>query len=114
MNNITFTEREELVLEVLLKKAWNPNMISFDDLKGEPSLKEISIDSLKGIFGSLCKKDIIMFDDEVNGNEIYTFLFPVATDQKPIKVFDGYVDTIDKVKQWFAEGKKDLDDREWA
>ena len=116
MRNITFTEKEELVLKVLLERAWNPNMISFDDLKGAHSLKEISVDSLKGVFGSLCKKGIIMFDDEVQGNEIFTFQFPVATDQKPKKVFDGYVDTIDKVKQWFAEGKDSLRFRpeEWV
>lgn len=108
MKEISFTFKEELVLKVLLERAWNPNMISFDDLKGAHSLKGISVDSLKGVFGSLCKKGIIMFDDEVEGNEIFTFQFPVATDQKPKEVFDGYVDTIDKVKQWFAEGKDSL------
>ena len=113
MTNITFTEKEELVLEVCLNRAWHPNMISFDDLKDAPTLKEFSIDTLKGVFGSLCKKGIIMFDEEVNGNELFSFQFPCKTDSVPKECFNGYVDTIDKVKQWFKEGKNDLMAWEW-
>ena len=114
MTNITFTEREELVLNVCLERGWEPNMISFDDLKDAPTLKEISIDSLKGVFGSLCKKNVIRFDEEIKGNEIYTFCFPCCTDEEPEKCFNGYVNTIDKVKKWFAEGKNNLNSWEWA
>jgi hypothetical protein len=113
MTNKTFTEKEEIVLKVILDNAWEPNMISFDDVKYDQRLKEYEVNTLKGVFGSLCKKEIIMFDDEIGGNEIYTFLLPVAPDITPKKCFDGRVNTIEKVKQWFAEGKDKLNTGEW-
>jgi hypothetical protein len=40
MTNITFTEKEELVLQVSLDNAWEPNMISFGDIVHDERIKD--------------------------------------------------------------------------
>jgi hypothetical protein len=100
MTNITFTEKEELVLQVSLDNAWEPNFISFGDIVEDERLKHLEIDTLKGVFGSLVKKNILFWDPNDEWDDLYAFNPPVRTDDEPE---GGYVDTVEKVKQWFSE-----------
>jgi hypothetical protein len=102
MTNITFTEKEELVLQVCLDNAWEPNFISFGDIVEDERLKHIEIETLKGVFGSLVKKNILFWDPNDEWDDLYAFNPPVRTDDEPE---GGYVDTVEKVKQWFLENK---------
>ena len=100
MTNITFTEKEELVLQVALDNAFEPNFISFGDIVEDERLKHLEIDTLKGVFGSLAKKNVFYYDGNVDYDDLYAFNPPVCTDDEPE---GGYVDTVEKVKQWFSE-----------
>jgi hypothetical protein len=110
MTNISFTDKEELVLQVCLDRAWEPNMICFGDIVGDDRLKHFEVDTLKGVYGSLVNKNIMMHDPNNEHDDLYAFMLPVATDDEPENCFDGYVDTVAKVKKWFAEGKNKLHD----
>jgi len=105
MTNITFTEKEELVLQVCLDAAFEPNMISFGDIIFDERIKNFGVETLKGVFGSLVKKDLMCWDGNNEHKDLYVFFPPVRTDDEPV---NGYVDTVAKVKQWFEN------DKEWA
>ena len=102
MSNITFTEKEELVLQVCLDGAFEPNFISFGDIINDERIKHLEIDTLKGVFGSLVKKNIMFFDGNEEHDDLYAFYPPVCTDDEPV---NGFVDSVAKVKKWFENGK---------
>ena len=105
MTKITFTEKEELVLQVCLDAAFEPNMIAFGDIIADERINHFGVDTLKGVFGSLVKKNLMRYDGNDEHDDLYAFFPPVATDDEPV---NGYVDTVAKVKQWFEN------DKEWA
>ena len=105
MTNITFTEKEELVLQVCLDAAFEPNMIAFGDIIADERINHFGVDTLKGVFGSLVKKNLMHYDGNDEHDDLYAFFPPVATDDEPA---NGFVDTVAKVKKWFENGK------EWA
>ena len=105
---ITFTEKEELVLQVCLDQAWEPNMICFGDIVDDERLKHFQVDTLKGVYGSLVNKNIMVHDPNMDHDALYYYLLPVRTADEPEQCFDGYVDTVEKVKQWFEEDKHKL------
>ena len=105
MTNITFTEKEELVLQVCLDGAFEPNFISFGDIVNDQRIKHFGVETLKGVFGSLVKKNIMFWDGNEEYDDLYAFNPPVCTDDEPA---NGFVDTVAKVKKWFENGK------EWA
>ena len=46
MTNITFTEKEELVLQVCLDAAFEPNMIAFGDIVVDERINDFGVDTL--------------------------------------------------------------------
>jgi len=110
MTKLNLTKNEEIVLQACLDRAFEPNMITFGDMRSSDLVKDYEINSLKGIFGSLANKQIFMFDICNDGEEYFAFQLPVRTDDEPK---NGYIDTVEKVKRWFEEDKDKLGWHEW-
>ena len=103
MTKITFTEKEELVLQVCLESAFEPNMISFGDIVVDDRINHFGVETLKGVFGSLVKKNLMYWDCNKQHDDLYAFFPPVRTDDEPE---NGYVDTVAKVIEWFDNNKE--------
>ena len=110
MTKLNLTKNEEIVLQACLDQAFEPNMITFSDMRCSNLVKDYEVNSLKGIFGSLANKQIFMFDISNDGEEYFAFQLPVRTDDEPQ---NGYIDTVEKVKRWFEEDKDKLGWHEW-
>ena len=102
MTTLNLTEKEEIVLEVCLNSVWETNTIFFKEI-AEVILKDtnFNINTLKGVFGSLEKKNLFHFDQEVEGDNSFVFSFPCMNEYDELEI-----DTIEKVKQYFEENKK--------
>jgi len=101
MTTLNLTEKEEIVLEVCLNSVWETNTIFFKEI-AEVILKDtnFNINTLKGVFGSLEKKNLFHFDQEVEGDNSFVFSFPCMNEYDELEI-----DTIEKVKQYFEENK---------
>ena len=91
---ITLTEKEKTLTQHLLNNndGTDAHICSDEWI----DLKEINMNmkTLKGVFGSLVQKGILVYSDQNDNGEIYRWCVPVDDEQKEMRTSYGEIKTV--------------------
>ena len=108
---IKLTDKEKTMLQVLINETDGTDLLAFDWIKNNKNLG-MSIDSAKGVFGSLISKGFLNFDECTTNDlkrqgddagEVYQWSIPVNAEQQQFNGVEYTIETPDDLVKQLEE-----------